>query len=109
MFPTPWTILHMAYAGTTNDSHGNQVETWADPVPRAVYGWAAPQFTEPMTPGVTSEVVTLIVYSPKFDVGERDRFAVDGKTYDIVGEAGDYDHGPFGFHPGMVINLKRSD
>lgn len=110
MYPTPWTVEHLSYVGTTDDSHGNQIDTWAAPVTRAVYGWSAPQYVEPFIPGVQYVGVSLSIYAPSnFTVDDRDRFVVDGKTYEITGETEDYDHGPFGFDPGMVINCTRAE
>ena len=105
--PTPWTVQHLAYDGTTEDDRGNEVPAWADPVPRRVYGWGAPQSNEPKVAGVESVVVTLELFSPVFPVGDMDRIVVDGDTFDVVGDPEDYTHGPFGFEPGMVVNLTR--
>jgi hypothetical protein len=57
--------------------------------------------------GVESVVVTLELFAPARPVGDRDRFVVNGATYEVVGDPEDYDHGPFGFAPGMVVNLTR--
>lgn len=107
MFPTRWAVQHLAYDGTTEDDRGNTVDSWAAPVERPVYGWGAPQSAEPKVAGVESVVVTLELLAPTFPVDDRDRMVVDGVTYDVVGDPEDYNHGPFGYAPGMVVNLTR--
>lgn len=106
--PTPWTVQHLAYAGTVDDAHGNPTPGYGAPVDRAVFGWGAPQSAEPKTAGVESVVVDLQLFAPVFSVGAADRFVVDGKTFEVVGDPEDYTHGPFGYAPGMVVNLTRS-
>jgi hypothetical protein len=106
-FPTPWTVQHEKYLGGTNDSHGNLVDVWASPVDHKVYGWSAPRSAERETAGVEAEVVLLQVFSPHFAVGPQDRMTVDGVSYEVVGYPEDYGHGPFGFDPGMIVNLTR--
>ena len=105
--PTPWTVQHLAYAGTTEDDRGNEIPAYASPVTRPVFGWSAPQSSEPKVAGVESVVVTLEVFAPTFPVSDRDRMVVDGDTFEVVGDPEDYNHGPFGFAPGMVVNLTR--
>ena len=105
--PTPWTVQHLAYAGTVEDSRGNEIPAFAAPVARKVYGWAAPQSSEPKVAGVESVVVTLEVFAPTFPVSDRDRMVVDGDVFEVVGDPEDFNHGPFGFAPGMVVNLTR--
>jgi hypothetical protein len=106
-FPTPWTVQYLAYAGTTEDDRGNEIPAYAAPVDWKVYGWSAPQSSEPKVAGVESVVVTLELFAPARPVGDQDRIVVNGDTYEVVGDPEDYDHGPFGFAPGMVVNLTR--
>lgn len=109
IFPTPWTVQHAVYSSGGDDPHGNEEESWAQPVDRKVYGWGAPQSSEPKRAGAEAVVVNLELYAPVFPVGDMDRIVVDGLAYDVIGEAEDFNHGPFGFAPGMVVNLKRAE
>lgn len=93
-------------AGAT-DSHGNPVDEWAAAVDRAVYGYAPPATRAESEPGGTQVISHLEVYAPAFSVDHRDRFVVGGVTYEVAGEIGDWDKGPFGYAPGQVIGLKR--
>lgn len=105
MFPAQ-TIARSAWAPGAVDSHGNPVDTWADPVSVKVYGYG-PRF-DSTEPGGTQVIVGLVIYAPPtMVVDPRDRFVVDGKTYVVDGELGDWTKGPFGFKPGITINLKR--
>ena len=104
---TPYTVEHRAFTGTTRDARGNVTQTYADGVSRPVYGWGPPRSDEPTSGAVTALTVDLEVYSPTFEYGSQDRFVVGGNVFEVVGLPTDYDHGPFGYRPGMVIRLKR--
>lgn len=112
--PTPWVVEHLQIDRTTTqyDDLGNEVKVFKPPVTRRVYGWAPPRAgLETQTVGVTTSVVDLVVYSPPLDytIDTADRFRVNGKTYEVEGEPGDYSHGPFGFEGGVTINLRRAE
>ncbi len=103
--PTPFTVLHRAYITDAEDAHGNPVDDWTPPTTVPVYGWAAPNSTEPKRAGIDAVVVTLQVIAPVFTAGDKDRVIVQGVEYDVVGDVEDWNHGPFGFAPGVVVNL----
>lgn len=110
-----WSVQVLPYEGTTEDRFGNETKTWDEDNPRTemVYGWAPPARTTASTETNTwRDAVTadLSVYAPpSFTVDPLDRMVVDGKTYEVDGEVEDYNHGPFGFTPGVVVNLKRAE
>lgn len=109
-YPTPHTIEHRRYVEGARNSRGNPTETWADPVSVDVYGWAQPTSSEPKIAGRDQVIVDLEVYAPaSFRPGPYDLLAVDGAGYTVEGEPEDYNHGPFGFTPGVVINAKRAE
>lgn len=109
-FPAPWSVGLRVFSASAEDAHGNTGEGWAAPVDRAVYGWAPPQSREPKTAGVESVVVDLELFvPPDWTSDPRDRVVVDGKTYEVIGEPEDLNHGPFGFTPGYVVNLSRAE
>lgn len=92
------------------DAHGNPVKAWGDPVEHAVHGWSIPNPVEPKLAGHDRVVVDVEVLAPEsVVVGPDDRMVVDGKTYDVVGEREDWNHSPWGWRPGFVINLRRVD
>lgn len=106
--PTLYTVARQRYTAAGFDAHGNPVVSWSAPEDLAVYGWSRPQSSEPKLAGEQRIEVSLEVFAPVGTVTEPpDRIEVDGELYNVVGETEDYDHGPFGWQPGVVINLKR--
>lgn len=109
MFPTPYTVQTSEFTKSGTDSHGNPVETWADPIEQRVYGWAAPNSVQPKYLGQERTLVDVELYTPAgFTAGPRDRITLpDGKTFEAIGYPEDYTHGPFNWSPGLVVNLLR--
>lgn len=112
-FPTPFTVGHHTYSSTTEDDYGREGITFtpardADGVEKAVYGWANPTGTEPKLAGHDRVVVEMELYSPPaFNPGPHDLIDLPGGQFEVIGYPEDYTHGPFGFQPGYVINLRR--
>ena len=110
-YPLNATIGVCAYQAGVEDSHGNPVDAWADPVPTRVYGYgprSAGGAAEPNLPNRDLVIIGLTVYAPPgVQIDPRDRVQVDGVMYEVDGEIGDWNHGPFGFEPGISISLKR--
>lgn len=105
-YPLTQTIGHAAYIAGVEDAHGNPTDEWAEPVDVNVYGYG-PRY-DSTEPGGTQVIVGLKVLAPKELVASaQDQFVVDGQRYDVDGELGDWTNGPFGFQPGIEINLKR--
>lgn len=104
-----WPVEVLPYLGTLDDEYGNEQPSFAPPEERYVFGWAPAGGVEVNTfrHAVTAD---LSVYAPAdFTVRPKDRMRVDGKTYDVQGDVEDYNHGPFGYAPGVVVNLSRSE
>lgn len=93
--------------GPGYDAHGNEVPSWGDPVPVAVYA-IAPRPSEEPQPGRSEVISGLAVYAPADTVvGPRDRVVIDGEEWEVEGELGDYTRGPWGYPFGVVINVTR--
>ncbi len=112
MFPTVHTVGHKVWSVSGTDSHGNTVGAHADPVDVKVYGWSAPSGVTEL--GDDRVIIDLKVYGPQtFLPSFRDQIVIptgaNAGTFDVVGEVEDYNHGPFGWAPGVVVNLKRVD
>lgn len=109
MFPTPWSVDVATHETGPDDAHGDPSHSWGSFVPQNVYGWAAPSGdTEPFEAGRNAVVRDLDLYvPPAFSCSPRDRVRVDSVEYEVVGHPQDFTHGPFGFIPGAVVNLKR--
>lgn len=97
------------------DAHGNAKVTYADAVEIKVYGYgprSSGGSSEPSKPNRDEVVIGQTVYAPPeiaSQVTALDRFEVPlgGDVYEVDGEIGDWNHGPFGWQPGISIALKR--
>jgi len=103
------TIRHATYAGTTRDPRGNVTDSWADYVDAKVYGWVVGGSHEPKIAGHDRVVVDAEVFGPEsWRTGSRDRVELPGfGAFEVIGDQEDYNHGPFGWRPGLVTNLRR--
>lgn len=105
----PWTIQQYRWADRTTgrDTRNNPTTTWGAPVDRAAYGWGAPSANEPVSGSTSTLVVEKELLAPTFPIDHRDELVVEGQRYMVVGDPGDFDHGPFGTRLGMVVKLRR--
>lgn len=104
-FPAPHTVTHWRWSKDGTDPHGNPVPVYA-PEEAKVHGWAAPAPEERTNERV---VIDMRLFAPAGTVVDsRDRFTLgDGHTYEVQGPVQDYSFGPFGWRPGVVVNLLR--
>ncbi|MGO3325318.1 hypothetical protein [Gordonia sp. (in: high G+C Gram-positive bacteria)] len=109
-FPLLFSVGHRVYNGSGEDAHGNPVESWATPVVREVYGWGSPQTSEPKLAGHDREIVEVeLLVPPGFSCSARDRMVLDGVEFEVIGGPEMFDHNPFGWNPGGIVNLKKVD
>lgn len=109
-FPTPFTVDLRVYSSGEEDAWGDGEPTWAEPEDRAVYGWAPAGTSEEQDAGRNPTQIDLQVFGPAAsldDVKPRDRMIVAGDLYEVDGERENFNYGPFGFTPGVRVNLKR--
>ena len=107
MYPTPHVVTIVTATPGGFDAYGNPVTTEAHVV-WPVYGWG-PGGSQELT-GWSSQVsADVAVYGPQppVPITSGTRLEVDGLTYDVEGVVEDYDHGPFGFAPGVRVNLRK--
>lgn len=108
-FPTPYTVQRIPWQSGGVDDHGNPIEGYGPPQDVGVYGWWSPQSDEHRPAGVTVDV--KVAAPPSFEISHRDRIVIpvgpNQGTFDVVGEVEDYTHGPFGWQPGIAVNLQR--
>lgn len=108
MFPVPYTAQWMARVPGPPDDHGTPTWTFADPVPVPVIGWAPPAADQQsFDPTRTAVVRDLDLMAPQWPGGPQDRALVGGLLYAQIGHPEDFNHGPFGFEPGVRVSLKR--
>lgn len=117
--PLLYPVLTFEYSSNTKNANGNEVEAWGNPVERLVYGWGPPQLQTPkeVIVGTARYVVAVeMMVPPGFKLKDKDRVMLGSQDevtanmlaydiYRVVGPVEDYEHNPFGWNPGSVINL----
>lgn len=112
MFPTPWTITVHAHSYGAKNGHGARADVFTDRVER-VYGWSPPSAdTEPFEQGRRVVVADLDIYGPAtLSVDSLDEVTIPSGAaagrYKVEGDPEDFNHGPFGFAPGVRVSLRR--
>lgn len=105
---TPFTIGVKRYQTGAKDAHGNTLDTWADPISVGVYSIAPATSDEPYENGRESIVTGLTVLAPAgTEIDARDLVVIDNEDYTVEGDIANWNQGPFGWSPGVQINLKR--
>lgn len=108
MFPLLFTAQVRKFQPGATDVHGNPEESWAPATEHKVFGWSAPTSTEPKLAGHDRVTVDVELLAPEgFPSGPRDLVILNGTEFEAVGYPEDFNNGPFGFRPGLVVNLRR--
>ena len=117
-FPLAFTVGHRVHNASGRDAYGNPIDSWAPPVARKVYGWGAPQTSEPKLAGHDREIVeTELLVPASWTSSHRDRIILDFdedtwtedadiQEHEVIGGPEMFDHNPFGWNPGGIVNLK---
>lgn len=107
-FPITQTLTRTPHTGDSEDGLGNTAPTFGDPVDVGVFQ-VTPHITEHGSATSTeTEHVDLDVYMPKTTVNAKDRFTVDGKTFEVI-SVRDWTQGFIDWEPGIVVELQRID
>lgn len=109
--PPSQVIGHRVFGAGEEDAHGNVEKGWADPVDVLVHAWHTGQSEEPQVEGhervrVDGQVIAPSTWMPD----PRDRVTLPGVPGEflIIGVPEDYDHGPFGWSPGVrMVNIQK--
>lgn len=106
-FPTPHTVQRIRRTKSGENALGQpSYVTVTKSV--AVYGWYPVSQDERYAAALAGRTVSdLKLLSPTGDFKSTDAVSINGVSYEVDGEVEDYTHGPFGFAPGFVINLRR--
>ena len=107
-FPTAHTVTQRTPAASGEDDYGNPIEGWVE-VERAVYGWWVPGPGEEPEQDIEGRIVAdVALVAPTFPVSSEDQFLIDGfdRPLRVEGLPQVYDNGPWGWKPGMRVNLK---
>jgi hypothetical protein len=102
------TVDVLPYIGTVENEYGNTVDAWAtQPTPTRVYAWGPVSLNE-TTASRDTVTADVELFAPTgFYVGPKDHIRLDGQTYEVQSGVESFDHGPFNFHPGVRVNLRR--
>lgn len=102
-------VQHEAYTGVGEDSHGNEIDTWAAPVALGIYAFNPGGTSEPLIPGYDRVITTPTIYVPTGSVVmHRDRITVTGEPnrFEVDGDMRPF-RNPFDSSmDGNLINLK---
>lgn len=102
-------IGHRVYQPGTKSTRGNVSGTLAPAVDVAVYGWYITATLEPAQGGPNRLVADAQVFAPEsFKPSEKDHIVLPGVgEFEVLGIVQDFNHGPFSWAPGNVIDLKK--
>ncbi|GAA4758746.1 hypothetical protein [Gordonia alkaliphila] len=109
-FPTRYLVEVREFVDGPPDDFGVAEPAWTEWASTAVYGWGAPNTTEPKTAGHDRQIVELeVLVPPGFpDLSHRAQVRLPGLgEFDVIGSVERYDHSPFGWNPGAVVNVKK--
>lgn len=108
MFRTPHAVVVLgANPLPSYDDYGNPIPGEPIEDEQAVYGWA-PAGTSEFDDRQEQVTHDLDLYAPPgFRVTAADRVRVVGDVYEVEGRVQDFNHGPFGFTPGVRVKLRR--
>lgn len=108
MFPLAHTVTHRATTYDGTDEYGNPVPSTTDTEVQ-VYGWAPVSMAEPPEAGRSEVAWEAEIYSPEAAWSPRpsDRVLLDGVEFEVVGYPENWNKGPFGWQPGIVVHVKR--
>ena len=89
------------------DGYGNPVAEWVRSE-RLVYGWREASSREPGDVLDGRLVADVVLTAPTFPVSPLDQFEIPGydRPLKVEGRPIVADNGPFGFSPGMRLNLR---
>lgn len=107
MYPTRFEITHIVRVRTGENALGQPIyaETRRS---RRVYGWQPASENERVTAALAGRTITdLILLTPDGDYNAADGVVIDGRDYEVLGDAEDHNAGPFGFAPGYSVRLRK--
>lgn len=107
MFPERFTVGHEALIKGAKDSMGVPIVSYSASVDVSVYGWASPSADDVIRPELSGVERDLDLYAKVGFTLPGDRVTVAGQLFTVIGYPEDYGTGPFGYRPGVRVNLKK--
>ncbi len=113
--PTPYTVTHAVYTGSTDSEGYPTGDAYGDAVDREVYGWyplssqlnPAMDYDRRVITSKVLQVPDVAPYSVRDKVTLPGSGSVDDRTYFVSEDVRDYNTGPFGFQPGGEVVLEK--
>ena len=102
------TVQHEAFVSGGVDPKGNEVESWADPVPLGIYAHNPSASSEILIDGHMHRVESapMIYVASTAVVGNRDRITARGKRFYVDGDPADFRNPYDSSMNGIAIKLK---
>ena len=100
-------VQREAFIPGAEDAHGNEVESWADPVDVGIYAFNPGTTAEPFLPGHDRVVTEPAIYAPTGTVFHpRDRVTVRGVLHEVDGVVRDFRNPYDTSMDGVQVGLK---
>lgn len=110
-YPTPYTVYWHTFSVGAVDARNNPTTVYTPALDEtgsavAVMGWAPTQTAEPNEVRVQADLDLFV--PPTVSGGPGDVVDLPDGAFEVVGWPEDWSNGPFGFRPGKVVKLKRT-
>lgn len=102
----PFGIRRRTLAGT--DRNGDPIETWSDPEPAVAFS-IGPRYAYEVGAGDTAITGLILGLPHSYGLRPHDRVVIDDDEWAVDGELVNANRGPFGYRPGWVANLRRTE
>lgn len=101
-------VQHSVYVPGAEDDHGNEIESWGEPVSLGIYAYNPSSSSEVMIDGHAHRVETKpTIYTPSSAlVGNRDKITARGITFEVDGDPSDFRNPYDSDMDGLSIDLK---
>lgn len=104
MFPENVEVFVEPYAPVVNEL-GSPRDAWGPSVPKRVIGVAPPSPDVPIRETATGLKIVRDVLASAWEFPPKSKVTVGGQTFLQDGHPEDFNLGPFGFKPGVRVNL----
>lgn len=111
-FPTPWVLTVRTVTDGEPNDFGNATTTTVEVEHDWPVSFIAPGALTDVDDGTRDlSKVAFTIGAPKTDLvpGYRDEVLIDGVWYAVNGTPSDWTRGPFGFAPGVTVEVEADD
>ena len=108
MFPKPLTVSVKPYT-PTETKFGDRQDAWGAAQDVQVYGFADSGADQEIRPTRSGLKIDGDLYTDEWAFSPKSKVTVAGVEYLQLGRPENYNLGPFGFRPGLRINLHNTE